>query len=228
MSDICIYDPHSRGGIGLLTSFFVILAKSIHPQPGILQCTFTFRVRNIQLHLVPPLPIYTTIKSRPDADKYLTPMEFSGPFRIKGHMNGHLYPTETMRDTRYLGCPFRPLFAVRKPNKDRAYSEEMSDASGIRGGEPMNGAAAQRSATDLGNLTALTDDVDVMSINITWVACCMEGPKNRVIPRPQNCSNLSDGCDWAPLKQRMPITEFDASGLRTMGINVIMSCPNQS
>jgi len=59
-------------------------------------------------------------------------------------------------------------------------SEEMWDASGVRGGEPMNGAAAQRSATDLGSLSALTDDVDVMSINITCAACCMEGPNVRI------------------------------------------------
>jgi hypothetical protein len=66
----------------------------------------------------------------------------------------------------------------------------------------MNGAAAQRSTTDLGNLAALTDDVDVMSINITCVVwkdrtyaslvkmisppfalSALEG-WNRVIPRP--------------------------------------------
>ena len=100
----------------------------------------------------------------------------------------------------------------------------------------MNGAAAQRSATDLGSLTALTDDVDVMSINITCVACCMEGPKVRIarqndispfLPLPLEIRTglspvhkivrtLSDECNWAPLKQRMPITEFD--GLRTTGI----------
>lgn len=111
----------------------------------------------------------------------------------------------------------------------------MWGASGVRGGEPMNGAAAQRSATDLGNLTALTDDVDVMSINITRVSCCMEGPKVRIAR--QMISPLFFLCPWKlepgyppstklfePVRRMQlgasettnAITESD--GLRTMGI----------